>query len=377
MRLLFFISLMLLIGINQIFAVNDSLKSYTPSRVTGNPPVADGIINELEWPDDGWDSGFVQQKPLEGQPGSQKTSFKIMYDNDHIYVAFRVQETEPERISRRLSRRDEMEGDMVGIQFDSYFDKTTAFFFWVTAAGVKIDGVNVDGNESDMSWDAVWSGRSASSSSGWTAEMRIPLSQLRFSHAEIHTWGLQVIRYIQRHDEVDIWQPIPRDASNWVSRFGTLEGLRGIEPKRQIELMPYLVASTERYEKEESNPFRTGKSSVISAGFDGKIGITNNMILDFTINPDFGQVEADPSEVNLTAFESYFDEKRPFFVEGRNILSFGVTPGDNESSSDNLFYSRRIGRSPHRDLSDYDYYDAPANTTILGAFKLTGKTSKG
>lgn len=377
MRLLFFISLMLLIGITQIFAVNDSLKSYIPSRVTGNPPVADGIINELEWPDDGWDSGFVQQKPLEGQPGSQKTSFKIMYDNDHIYVAFRVQETEPERISRRLSRRDEMEGDMVGIQFDSYFDKTTAFFFWVTAAGVKIDGVNVDGNESDMSWDAVWSGRSASSSSGWTAEMRIPLSQLRFSHAEIHTWGLQVIRYIQRHDEVDIWQPIPRDASNWVSRFGTLEGLRGIEPKRQIELMPYLVASTERYEKEESNPFRTGKSSAISAGFDGKIGITNNMILDFTINPDFGQVEADPSEVNLTAFESYFDEKRPFFVEGRNILSFGVTPGDNESSSDNLFYSRRIGRSPHRDLSDYDYYEAPANTTILGAFKLTGKTSKG
>ena len=373
-----FITLMMLIGFIQVFAVNDSLRSYIPSRVIGNPPVADGVLGENEWPDDGWESGFVQQKPLEGQAGSQQTSFKIMYDNDHIYVAYRVYETEPEKISRRLSRRDEMEGDMVGIQIDSYFDKTTAFFFWVTAAGVKIDGVNVDGtNSEDISWDAVWTGRTAIESHGWTAEMRIPLSQLRFSHAETHTWGLQVIRYIQRHNEVDIWQPIPRDASTWVSRFGTMEGLIGIEPKRQIELMPYLVASTERYKKEESNPFRTGKSSGISAGFDGKIGITNNMILDFTINPDFGQVEADPSEVNLTAFESYFEEKRPFFVEGRNILSFGVTPGDNESSSDNLFYSRRIGRSPHRDLSDYDYTDAPTNTTILGAFKLTGKTRNG
>ncbi len=373
----FIITLMLLIGFIQVFALNDSLRSYIPSRVIGNPPVADGVIGENEWPDDGWESGFVQQKPLEGQAGTQQTSFKIMYDSDHLYVAFRVHETEPEKVSRRLSRRDEMEGDMVGIQIDSYFDKTTAFFFWVTAAGVKIDGVNVDGNREDMSWDALWTGRTASDSHGWTAEMRIPLSQLRFSYAETHTWGLQVIRYIQRYNEVDIWQPIPRDASTWVSRFGTMEGLRGIEPKRQIELMPYLVASTERYKKEEGNPFRTGKASGISAGFDGKIGITNNMILDFTINPDFGQVEADPSEVNLTAFESYFEEKRPFFVEGRNILSFGVTPGENESSSDNLFYSRRIGRAPHRDLSDYDYTDAPTNTTILGAFKLTGKTSNG
>ncbi|PKP45661.1 MAG: hypothetical protein CVT94_17310 [Bacteroidetes bacterium HGW-Bacteroidetes-11] len=373
----FIITLMLLIGFNQVFAVNDSLRSYIPSRVIGNPPVADGVIGENEWPDDGWELGFVQQKPLEGQAGTQQTSFKIMYDSDHLYVAFRVHETEPEKVSRRLSRRDEMEGDMVGIQIDSYFDKTTAFFFWVTAAGVKIDGVNVDGNREDMSWDALWTGRTASDSHGWTAEMRIPLSQLRFSYAETHTWGLQVIRYIQRHNEINLWQSIPRDASTWVSRFGTMEGLRGIEPKRQIELMPYLVASTERYKKEESNPFRTGKSSEISAGFDGKIGITNNMILDFTINPDFGQVEADPSEVNLTAFESYFEEKRPFFVEGRNILSFGVTPGENESSSDNLFYSRRIGRAPHRDLSDYDYTDAPTNTTILGAFKLTGKTSNG
>jgi hypothetical protein len=378
MRLHLVFSFIFLTGYIQLSAVNDSLKSYIPSRIVGNPPVADGVILEAEWSQEGWESGFVQQKPMEGKPGTQQTSFKIMYDNDHIYVAFRVQEIEPEKINRRLSRRDEMEGDIVGIQIDSYYDKTTAFFFWVTAAGVKIDGVIVDGtNGEDMSWDAVWTGRTAFDSHGWTAEMKIPLTQLRFSHAETHTWGLQVIRYIQRHDEVDLWQPIPRDASTWVSRLGTMEGLRGIEPKRQIELMPYAVASTERYKAEEGNPFRTGKSSDLSAGLDGKIGITNNMILDFTINPDFGQVEADPSEVNLTAYESYYEEKRPFFVEGRNILSFGVTPGENESSSDNLFYSRRIGRSPHRDLSDYDYTDAPGNTTILGAFKLTGKTRNG
>jgi hypothetical protein len=378
MRQLFIIALTILVSCLKASAVSDTVKSYVPSIVAKIAPVIDGIINAGEWPDAGWESGFVQQKPLEGKPESQQTSFKIMYDNDHIYVAFKVQEKEPEKINRRLSRRDEMDGDIVGIQIDSYYDKTTAFFFWVTAAGVKIDGVIVDGtNGEDMSWDAVWTGRTAFDSLGWTAEMRIPFSQLRFSHAETHTWGLQVIRYIQRHDEVDLWQPIPRDASTWVSRFGTLEGLRGIEPKRQIELMPYMVASTERYKAENGNPFRAGKSSGLSAGLDGKVGITNNMILDFTINPDFGQVEADPSEVNLTAYESYFEEKRPFFVEGRNILSFGVTPGDNESSSDNLFYSRRIGRSPHRDLSDYDYSDCPSSTTILGAFKLTGKTKNG
>lgn len=378
MRQFSVIALTILIGFFQASANNDSLKTYVPLRVAGEPPVMDGFIGNQEWPEQGWESGFVQHKPLEGKPASRQTSFNIMYDNDHLYVAFRIVEKEPDKISRRLSRRDEMEGDMVGIQIDSYFDRTTAFVFWVTAAGVKIDGVEVDGsNSEDMSWDALWTGKTAFDSLGWTVEMRIPLTQLRFSQAESHTWGLQVLRYIQRFDEVDIWQPIPRDASTWVSRFGLLEGLSGIEPKRQIEMMPYVVASIGRYKAETGNPFSTGKSSGMSAGLDGKIGLTNNMILDFTINPDFGQVEADPSEVNLTAYESYFAEKRPFFVEGRNILSFGVTPGDNDASSDNLFYSRRIGRAPHRDLSDYDYADAPANTTILGAFKVTGKTRNG
>jgi len=354
------------------------VKSYEPAKVTVTPPVIDGKLNEGEWDASHWASDFVQQKPLEGQPASQKTSFCIMYDNDHIYVAFRMQETDPLKISRRLSRRDEVEGDLAGIQFDSYYDKTTAFFFFVTAAGVKADGIVSDaGNGEDFSWDAMWNAATSVDANGWTAELKIPLSQLRFSKAGHYSWGLQVLRYMKRYDEVDIWQPIPRDAPTWVSNFGTLTGLDGIAPKRQIELMPYGVASAERYKADPENPFSTGKSSELSAGLDGKIGITNNMILDFTINPDFGQVEADPSEVNLTAFESYFEEKRPFFVEGRNILSFGVTPGDNDRSSDNLFYSRRIGRSPQRDLSAFDYADVPKNTTILGAFKLTGKTRNG
>lgn len=376
MRSSFLLVFILLLALS-LSAGNDSLRVYVPSRVTGKPPVIDGVIGEGEWPEEGWESDLVQQKPQEGKPASEPTRFCIMYDSEHLYVAFRMEERDAKKISRRLSRRDEMEGDMAGIEIDSYYDKTTAFSFWVTAAGVKIDGVTVDGIGEDMSWDAVWSGRSSVDDAGWSAEMRIPLTQLRFSKAETHTWGLQILRYIQRHDEVDIWQPIPRDAPTWVSQFGTLEGLSGIEPKRQIELMPYGVASSERYRADEDDPFSTGKSSALSAGLDGKIGLTNNMILDFTINPDFGQVEADPSEVNLTAFESYFEEKRPFFVEGRNIISFRITPGENDRSGDNLFYSRRIGRPPQRDLSDYDYTDVPTNTTILGAFKLTGKTQNG
>lgn len=355
-------------------------KVYTTQRLEGAAPVIDGIIDDQAWQNGFWESGFVQHEPRENVAPAFDTEFKIFYDDNNLYIAFRAHDESPDSIVRRLSRRDDRQGDWLGIQFDSYFDQRTGFTFFVSAAGVKTDNIFLnDGDSEDFTWDPVWYAKTAITDSGWVAEMQVPLNQLRFGNLENHTWGLQVARYTFRRQEVSLWQPISRNAGGWVRFIGEMHGISGIHPKKQVAVTPYLVGQTERFEKEEGNPFRTGRSRSVNAGVDAKIGITSDLTLDLSVNPDFGQVEADPSVVNLTAFETFFDEKRPFFVEGRNIMNYRLQPGDDDDSYDNIFYSRRIGRRPqyYPDISDDQFTKAPLNTTILGAAKLTGKTSKG
>ncbi len=365
------------------FPVWSANKSYMAQQVNPHSPVIDGRLDDAAWQKAQWGNHFTQKTPYEGKAPSQKTAFKIIYDQKNVYVGIQAYDTEPDKIVRRMSRRDNREGDWVEVVFDSYYDRRTGFSFSVNAAGVKNDAIiSSDGENWDESWDPIWHVKTAPNTAGWTAEMKIPLSQLRFDRKENQTWGLHVARFLHRHQEIAEWNLIPRQASGWVSMFGSLTGIKKLNPKRQVALLPYSVGQYENYDKEEGNPFSKGHGGQLTGGLDGKIGITNNMILDFTINPDFGQVEADPSEVNLSAFESFFEEKRPFFIEGRNILNFQVTPGNNGFSRDNLFYSRRIGRSPQHwpDTDDYEedaYVNGPTNTTILGAFKLTGKTRSG
>ncbi|VBB45742.1 conserved exported hypothetical protein [uncultured Paludibacter sp.] len=353
------------------------IKSYHPVRVSETPKI-DGKIDVDEWKNVTWEGGFTQFKPENGSKPEQETEFAVQYDNNYLYVGIKALDNEPNKIKRQFSRRDNLDGDMVGIFIDSYHDKNTAFFFQVSAAGVQSDGVTT--TEDDYTWDALWQSATGYDEKGWYTEMKIPFSQLRFAKADIQTWGFEILRVLYRKQEVDVWQPIKRDVPAFVASLGLLDGLEGIKPKKQVELMPYIVAQRQTYQKEEGNPFKTGVENAMNAGLDGKIGITNNMILDFTINPDFGQVESDPSEVNLTAYETYFSEKRPFFIEGRSITSMGVKPGNNMSDAENLFYSRRIGRAPRIDPSDYfdyDYDKTPKAARILGAFKLTGKTKDG
>lgn len=352
---------------------------YETKRVK-NELVIDGIINENAWKNVKWQSDFKQSQPHDGANPSQKTSFKILYNNNNVYVAIRAHDTYPDSIETRMTRRDDIDGDFAGIQLDSYYDLRTAFTFIVSAAGVKMDMIMTnDGENEDMTWDPIWYVKTNIDNEGWTAEMRIPLSQLRFDKSGNQKWGLQVARMLFRKEELTIWQHIPQEAPGWVHLMGELHGLNDLEPKRQIEIAPYTVAKAERFEKIEGNPFATGKSENISAGVDGKIGVTNNLTLDFTVNPDFGQVEADPSEINLTAYETFFEEKRPFFVEGKNIYSYNLMMGDGDMSSENLFYSRRIGRRPQHypSLEEGEYADIPDNTSILGAAKLSGKTKNG
>ena len=374
----------LLLTLSIIF-INENIfaqkKNYTAQRTTVTPQI-DGVLDEDVWNLTEWGNRFFQRFPHGGVAPTYQTQFKILYDDNNLYVGIRMFDDEPEKIVKRLSRRDINEGDWISIGFDSYNDNRTAFNFGVNAVGVKRDLITVNDNRRDFSWDAVYYVKVSIDDKGWVAEYRIPLSQLRFADVENHNWGLQIVRNIFRLDERSAWQDIPRDAKGWVSKWGNLNGIKGIKPKLDIEITPYTVLKSDNYKPEDGNPYMDGNDFSVSAGVDGKVSISNEFTLNFTINPDFGQVEADPSEVNLTAFESFFEEKRPFFIEGKNIFSFPLSAGGGAFRNQNMFYSRRIGRTPH--LSDEDYFregdeyaDMPEYANILAAFKFSGKTKNG
>lgn len=364
-----------------VYSQTSEKRSYT-TAFTKTAPEIDGLPNDSCWSKVEWTGDFIQIQPYENKPPTQKTSFKVLYDDNNLYLFIRAFDSEPQKISRLISRRDNFDGDMVSISIDSYYDKQTAFCFTAMASGAKGDeAVTQDGNNWDESWNPIWFLKTSIDDKGWCAEMKIPFSQLRFGKKEEHIWGIQVMRHIYRLEERSTWQFIPKGSPGQVHLYGELQGIKNIKPQRKVELMPYMVARTERFEKDADNPFLDGKKSALSAGLDGKAAITNDLTLDFSINPDFGQVEADPSEVNLSAFESYFSERRPFFIEGKNIYQFEPSNSIviHNMGADNLFYSRRIGRYPHNspDLKDNEYADIPEATTILGAMKLSGKTKKG
>lgn len=351
-------------------------KVYTTQSIGKSaPPVIDGIINDASWDLVEWDGDFIEREPDENTPPSQQTRFKILYDAKNLYIAIRSFDTEPDKIEKRLSRRDGFEGDYVEVNIDSYHDLRTAFSFTATAAGVKGDeAISENGNNWDESWNPIWYTKSNIDEKGWTAEMKIPLSQLRFGKSMEQIWGLQVSRRYFRGAERSVWQRIPQNSPGWVSEFGELHGLLNLQPQKHIEIQPFLLAQFDTYPKEEKNPFRDGNDFTFNGGVDGKIGITNDLTLDFTVNPDFGQVEADPAAISLDGFQIFFQEQRPFFVENKNIFNYQFA--DNQ---DNIFYSRRIGRQPqgYPDLGENEFAKTPVNTTILGAAKFSGKTKKG
>jgi hypothetical protein len=355
---------------------------YTAIKSNPASPIIDGKIDDPIWKNASIEDKFIQFEPMEKAAPSQETDFRICYNDKNLFVLIQAYDTEPQKIVPLMARRDEIDrSDAVGIFLDSYFDRRTAFEFSVNVTGVKFDAVFSDDDRSnlDKNWDPVWDVATSINDSGWIAEMRIPFNQLRFASRREQTWGLEVYRYIHRTQEVSVWQFMSRSASGFVSNFGILNGIHNIPVPRRMELLPYAVSKLETCEPEEGNPFSVGKTRTLSGGLDGKIGLSSDVTADFTINPDFGQVEADPSEVNLTAFETFFQEKRPFFIEGKNIFQYALGIGDGDFARETLFYSRRIGRTPQHepDLEDVEYIDAPQQTSILGAAKISGKTSRG
>jgi len=380
--LLIFIIHILLFSFTQAQNGNEIPKrTHYATKLNNTAPVIDGKLDDQAWKTVAWADSFTQLNPIEGDPPTEHTQFKILYGTKSIFFAVINHDSEPEKITARLSRRDDVDAsDFIAIGLDSYFDKRTGFIFGINAAGVKMDVImSNDGENEDDSWNPVWDGKTTVTDSGWIAEMQIPYSQIRFADKEEQVWGFQILRNIYRKQEEVFWQAMSKDAPGLVSYFGLLRGIIGIKMPPRVEIMPYGVFGRNTADKD---PFATENSITSNIGLDGKIGITSDLTMDFTINPDFGQVEADPSEVNLSAYESFFEEKRPFFIEGRNIFSFPIAMGDGDMSSEQLFYSRRIGRRPHYypdedDGFNYDYENVPTQTHILGAAKLSGKTANG
>lgn len=340
-------------------------------RIAGVVPHMDGRLDDAAWRRAAFFSDLVQKEPVEGAEPSVRTEVGFLYDADAVYVGLRMYSDDPADIMAPVTRRDNGgAAEHVWISLDTYLDRRTAYSFAVTPAGTRMEAYHPRDNEGnrDSSWDPVWEARARIDSLGWTAEMRIPFSQLRFNDRPEQVWGLNVDRWIPSRNEDIYWVPVPRNATGWSSRMGHLVGIEGIRPTRRIEVVPYSAAdATVRGDVEAADPFSRAMDGAARLGADVRMGLGPNLTLEGTVNPDFGQVEADPAEVNLSAFETFFGERRPFFVEGSQLLR-GDGPG--------YFYSRRIGAAP-RGGADADYVDQPLNSTILGATKLTGRLASG
>jgi len=339
----------------------------TAARLAGTIRI-DGSLSEQQWRNAQPLSQFTQLDPQEGKPATEKSDIRILYDDDALYIGAMLYDRQDVR--GRLGRRDMdmTASDWLTVILDTNHDHRTAVGFEVNPLGVRRDQTRSPSNEDD-SWEPVWEAETSVSDSGWVAELRIPFSQLRFTGRSNLQWGLQVERQIARNQEFSVWSFTPRDQPGGIPRFGHLAGLSDLASGRRLEIMPYVVTRAENVDR-GGNPFRNDREASADAGLDLKYRVTSNMTLDATVNPDFGQVEVDPAVINLSAFETFFPERRPFFIEGSELFNFG-TDGTNS-----VFYSRRIGRLPSL-APPYAERDVPDATGILGAAKLTGRTAGG
>lgn len=354
-------TVLILLTLTSATSNSQSPSSFSACR-SGSEIAVDGIIDEDPWEMAEVITGFIQLEPSEGSPSSRKTDVRVLFGADNLYVGAIMYDS-PDAVENTLGRRDEYNrADWFMISIDSYFNRRTAYTFAVNAAGVQLDGQQggirtfgtglFDGM--DLSWNAIWFSSVRITDKGWIAEIRIPYSMLRFPDVKEQTWGVHFMRRIPRIGEISEWPHIPRtERTNLVARYGRITGITDIEPRRNLQIRPYLLSGIDIYE----SPEEQGKSMTdtrLDIGGDIKIGLGTNIMLDATVNPDFGQVEADPAVLNLTAFETFFTEKRPFFIESADIFQFGI-------GMSRLFYTRRIG----------------ASEPIIGAAKISGRSAGG
>ena len=348
---------------------------YYTTKISNTPPLIDGRLDDGCWETDGeWSQTFIQNTPVERGYPSFPTRIKILFDDRNIYFALRAWDPEPDKINRFVGNRDDNSvGDLISVCFDTYHDYRAGTEFNINAGGNKTDLIVTDNLSINLNWNAVWEGKTAVNDSSWTVEFRIPLNQLRYNHSDTGmVWGLHVRRIIRRIQETDQWSLIPRKNSGHVYSFGTMLGLKGVRKPRLIEFLPYVSGKVISEPMISGSPYSETSRLNGNAGIDGKIGI-GDFTLDITVNPDFGQIEADPSVMNLTNFETFYDEKRPFFLEGKHILDF-------TADQNLMFYTRRIGHAPSYapGINNINSFSKlPEFTHIINAIKLSGTTRNG
>jgi hypothetical protein len=346
---------------------------YVTTRLVTPRPEIDGKLDDDCWKYGSWAGDYTQFIPDEGAEPTYPTEFNIQYDDKNIYVAMRAFDGEPDKIKKMAGVRDEIVGDLMGITFDSYRDYRTGFEFTFTAWGQKVDLVLFNPSKYDLNWNAVWKVKVGLEDSAWVAEIEVPINQLRYSRNDEQVWGMHTWRWISRLSEESNWERQSKTGPGMIYNFGELRGISGLKPAKRLEIMPFTVGGIQTMNKVPGNPFtEKGLYWKGNVGLDAKIGVSSNFTIDLTVNPDFGQVESDPSVMNLTAFETFYDEKRPFFLEGLTIFNY-------DFKEQNIFYSRRIGHSPSREIppSENLFVKAPDKTSILSAVKFSGTTSKG
>ena len=335
-------------------------RTATAIRIKGKPPKLDGVLDDDIWKTAPLHEGFRQRDPDEGEPASERTTFQIVYDDEALYFGIVCYDSEPDKIVAQLVRRDNVfvDSDKININLDPHYNRQSAYWFTVHPSGSVTDGIISDNKQPDRTWDGVWDAKTQIHADGWTVEYKIPFHLLHFSPKDEYVWGLQVNRTISRKKEESHWRLIKKDEPGWVSRLGDLTGIKDIHPSRHLEFVPYTMGRT---------TFNSETDLWGNVGTDIQYGITTGTTLNATINPDFGQVEADPARLNLSAYEEFFEERRPFFVKGASIF---------QTDDYRFFYSRRIGRQPgYFDIpADAEELNRPESTTILGAAKIVGRT---
>lgn len=357
--------------------------SATAERATGAITL-DARLDEAAWAAATPVTEFRQHDPRDGEPATERTEIRFLFDDGALYIGAKMYDRlGRDGVTTTVVRRDNhFNSDFIELVIDSYHDHLSRAFFYINPSGSRQDLLGIGTSCCDSGWDPVWDAATAITDEGWVAEIRIPFNQLRFSGEVEQTWGLQIRRFIQRTNEYVAWSWWGRSESGGPNRFGHLEGITINKRPRNLEVLPYTMAKSEHVRGAPGDPFNTGSVRSGAVGLDLKYLLTSNLTLDATINPDFGQVEVDPAVVNLSAFETFFSERRPFFVSGSGVFGYG---GFNcffcsNVSSLQAFYSRRIGRAPTgADLARADghHADIPEATSILGAAKITGRTANG
>ncbi|HZI89540.1 MAG TPA: DUF5916 domain-containing protein [Candidatus Polarisedimenticolia bacterium] len=382
-----FLILSLLWAVPALAQVPDTTRALSHADVpqihafaTGERIKVDGKLDDESWAKAQPVEIFTQRDPEEGKPGSERTEVRILIGDDALYVGARLHDKEAGKIRRRLVRRDDdLASDYFALLIDSYHDHLTTYRFRVNPAGSYDDSyIDARGN-SDFSWDPVWHVHTTMDAEGWTAEMEIPLSQLHYTPGQESVWGIQMRRWIDRKQELQEFSFVPKKEISDASRYGHLVDLGQLPSPKHLEVLPYSLAKAHYHKVASEDPFQNGSDRVGSIGADLKYGLTSSLTLNATVNPDFGQVEVDPAVVNLTAFETFFPERRPFFIEGADLFKFGVTRSFNNFNTTIPFHARRIGREPSLTLegANYGFVNSPSQTTIDAALKLTGKTRSG